>query len=520
MKDRFVPVISNIKVRFAIGLAIALISPFIASWMLREQRPGLPLVLAFVLFSWFPSIYLTDKYRHKYPRRYYPYLAASHVKAVAVMAMTSLVIWLIAGSEAGRADILALAILLTLVVDAALSSLRRRTDSTPGLHERRSDSSNSASHDSIGPEGKPVEVDAIRLLEMLDSRVPSSTTEFLRAHLPPSTGSNGTLRIIDDIPTDPGEKGSEQAALLIARVSLNHVRRLNLFLQYCTSQVAMGGYIALRYTPLEDVYKVLRRRYPGIRYGPAFLAHFAWYRAIPKIPWLDKIYFSRQLGWIDRLLLSGNKKRNRVLSKAEAWGRLAFYGMEVVGEEANGSERMVLARRASAPVKNRKPSYYAVVALEKVGLEGERIRLHKVRSMYPFSEFLQKAIFESHGLSTTGKFKNDFRITEYGKLFRRHWIDELPGLFDWMRGDIKLVGMRATSPHFLSLYPREFYDLYIQIKPGLIPPIFDESTGGFEKIVEVEQNYLKRYIAAPVRTDVLYFWYTFRDIFLRKVRSH
>jgi len=76
------------------------------------------------------------------------------------------------------------------------------------------------------------------------------------------------------------------------------------------------------------------------------------------------------------------------------------------------------------------------------------LRTHKVRSMYPFSEFLQKQIFDANGLVGTGKFKNDFRLTEYGKFLRKHWIDELPQIYDWLHGDIKLVGMRATSPHF------------------------------------------------------------------------
>jgi lipopolysaccharide/colanic/teichoic acid biosynthesis glycosyltransferase len=211
--------------------------------------------------------------------------------------------------------------------------------------------------------------------------------------------------------------------------------------------------------------------------------------------------------------------RDRALTKAEVWGRLAYYGMEVIHESEADDLRYTIAQRVAMPVANRKPSYYAVVALEKVGLDGKVIRLHKIRSMYPFSEFLQKKIFQTHGLSNTGKFRDDFRLTDYGPLIRRSWIDEIPGIFDWLRGDVKLVGMRATSPHFLSLYPELVYRLYIQVKPGLVPPIFDEKTTGFDEIVAIEEEYLTRYLQAPIRTDLLYFWYTFRDIFIRKVRS-
>jgi lipopolysaccharide/colanic/teichoic acid biosynthesis glycosyltransferase len=139
--------------------------------------------------------------------------------------------------------------------------------------------------------------------------------------------------------------------------------------------------------------------------------------------------------------------------------------------------------------------------------------------MFPFSEFLQKRIFEDNGLASTGKIANDFRLTEYGRFLRKYWLDELPQIFDWLRGDIKLVGIRATSRHFLSLYPGNFLDLYVQIKPGLIPPVFGESTNGFDQIVEVEMKYLQSYWKQPFRTDVRYLTQTFTDIVFKGIRS-
>ncbi|HWR58538.1 MAG TPA: hypothetical protein VN328_06590, partial [Thermodesulfovibrionales bacterium] len=60
---------------------------------------------------------------------------------------------------------------------------------------------------------------------------------------------------------------------------------------------------------------------------------------------------------------------------------------------------------------------------------------------------------------------------------------------------------------------------YIQVKPGLIPPIFGESTEGFDHIVEVELAYLKSHLSHPMWTDVRCFWKTFGDIVFRGVRS-
>lgn len=508
----------------ALGLICAAGSPIVAALVLDRGPPGYLLILAMVGFAWLPAVLLADKYVHKYPQRYYTYVLASHAKAALVMAFIYLLIRLVAGPVSAPLDLLYASLLIFVLADLLLS-LPRRSKAAPraaNLTPLASGDESTAGKDdsSAQPDFELAAIDCATIFEVLVPRLDDAQRAFLQGHLPDSNEGIGTTLIVDDRPEDDdSHAGAEDIGLLLGNTPLNNVRRLNLFLQFCTRQLAMGGYLAVRYTPLEVVNRRLRERYQGIRLKIAYLNSFIWYRAIPKLPWLDLVYFSPVFSWIDRYFLGRSKLRTRVLSTAEVWGRLAYYGLEVVAE-SDGDERLVLARRISPPVSNRRPSYYAVVALEKVGLDGEPIYVHKVRSMYPFSEFLQKRIFESHGLSEIGKFKNDPRLTEYGPIIRSHWIDELPGLYDWLHGDIKLVGMRATSPHFLSLYPQELYDLYIRTKPGLVPPIFDESTDGFEDIVKIEMAYLERYQKAPVKTDIQYFWYTFRDIVFRKVRSN
>jgi lipopolysaccharide/colanic/teichoic acid biosynthesis glycosyltransferase len=356
-----------------------------------------------------------------------------------------------------------------------------------------------------------VEIDPKVLLAGLPSDLNSADTEFLKSALPPAPGG-GVARPVVSIDDVHAAVDSENAGLLLGRVALNKVRRLDQYLGFCTQQLEFGGYLLVRYVPLEFVTAGLRRY--GVLFRPVKLLHYLWYRAMPKIPVLDRVYSAND-SWVDKVF----RRRNRMLSKAEVWGRLSYWGLDVVTELRTDSDALVLARRMSPPTKNRRPSYYPVVALEKVALDGEIIRMHKIRTMYPFSEFIQKRIFQDHGLTATGKFANDFRLTALGKFMRRYWLDEVPQLFDWLRGDIKLVGIRATSRHFLNLYPKHFLDYYLQIKPGLIPPIFDESTQGFDQIVDVELKYLKSYWTRPFATDVDYFLQTLRDIFFRGVRS-
>ena len=469
-----------------------------------------------VLIFWLPAVFLTDRYVHKYPQRYYSYLFAAHLKGLGVMLTLGTVMWLF-GLRINWS-----ALVVLVVVDLLLSTFRRRDLDQP---ERGQSGSAEAvaggvpQNTSAIVSPADVQIDTNAIVAKLPQNLSSSLVKVVEAQLPRGGTGVDKLLVLQDIEDAvPGYEGTE-VGVLVGTLRLNAVNRLNNYLKCCSARVTMGGYLVVSYLPMEDVLARMKANYPGWLYPVVYLAHFVRYRALPKVPWLDRLYFLPQFGWFDSLVRKVGGGRNRALSKSEVWGRLAYYGMEVLHESEPPGEKYVIAQRVAQPVANRKPSYYAVVALEKVGLDGKVIRLHKVRSMYPFSEFLQKKIFQSHGLSNTGKFKNDFRLTDYGPMIRRSWIDEIPGIFDWLRGEVKLVGMRATSPHFLSLYPRDVYDLYIQVKPGLVPPIFDEKTTGFDQIVEIERAYLRRYLQAPVRTDMLYFWYTFRDIFIRKVRS-
>lgn len=519
---KYIPLLRNIRARTIIGFILMSLAVVAAETILDGGRIGI--TAAIMVLAWLPAAFIADKYAHKYPQRYFAYLIASHLKAAVIMAMILWVVSMIVGLQVVQEKVLWTAFIFFVVADLLVSVPRRRDASEQDYYSIIPPSSANVNIETQSgvegsADGKSGHVDAKAVLDQIRSDLDRSLAEFVERNLPDRIGGAGGFLILDDIAASHQRSESPPVSLLVGQLRLNDVRRLNQYLQYCAGRIANGGYIVARYMPLENVIEDLRQRYGRIAFCPVFILHFIWYRAIPKIPWLDRLYFSSKISWLDHLYLSVAKKRNRVLSKAEIWGRLAFCGMNVIAESDGRGERYVIAQRNALPANNRRPSYYPIVALEKVGLDGKIVRLHKIRTMYPFSEFLQKRVFEDHGLASTGKFANDFRLTDYGRIIRRYWLDELPQIFDWLRGDVKLVGMRATSRHFLSLYPKELIDLYVQIKPGLIPPIFDESTGGFDQIIKVELAYLKRYMERPFRTDVRYFIQTFVDIFIRGVRS-
>ena len=466
--------------------------------------------------AWFISVLLTDKYKHKYSRRYYSYLFASHAKATVIMAILLWITRAIAGSSVVPLYVLCVSFILFIAIDFIIS-LPRRSQVVDEASKNLQGGKDAEKPDDSGFNVLPF-VDRTFIENNIPSDLDKFFVEFIKINLPEKIAGSGNVLVVDDVPCNNGIM-HEYASILIGRKRINDVIRLNNFIKICAECVNKGGCLVIRYMPMENVLRNLKKRHQGPLYCLFYILHFIWYRAIPKIPLMEKLYFLPGLSWLDKAHLHLVKKRNRALAKAEVWGRLAFYGMRVLAESKGDGELYVIAQRVDGPIQDKVPSFYMIASLEKVGLDGKIMYSHKIRTMYPFSEFLQKRVFEDHGLATTGKFANDFRLTGYGKFLRKYWLDELPQIFDWLRGDVKLVGMRATSPQFLSLYPKELYDLYIQTKPGLIPPIFDENTTGFDQIVDIELEYLRNYQKHPIMTDIRYFWKTFSDIVLKGVRS-
>lgn len=156
-------------------------------------------------------------------------------------------------------------------------------------------------------------------------------------------------------------------------------------------------------------------------------------------------------------------------------------------------------------MKNGYPSYGLLIHLNRIGQNGKMIKMYKLRTMHPYSEFIQEYAFEQNHLALGGKIRNDFRITRVGRRLRRYWIDELPGLLNWLRGDVKLVGVRPLSKHYFNLYSPELQQRRIRVKPGLIPPFYADLPETLEEIQASEMRYLDAYEKAPLRTDFRYF---------------
>ncbi len=101
-----------------------------------------------------------------------------------------------------------------------------------------------------------------------------------------------------------------------------------------------------------------------------------------------------------------------------------------------------------------------IYAQERVGLHNRTFRMYKFRSMELQPESEEKKAWT---------VKNDPRVTSVGKFMRRTSIDELPQLFNILKGDMSLVGPRPERPFFVEKFREEIprYMVKHQVRPGL-----------------------------------------------------
>ena len=104
----------------------------------------------------------------------------------------------------------------------------------------------------------------------------------------------------------------------------------------------------------------------------------------------------------------------------------------------------------------------------RVGRKGRRFTLYKFRSMILNAESLKKGIIDGKTFedNVTFKMKNDPRVTRVGRFIRRYSIDELPQLFNVVKGEMSLVGPRPPVPEEVEKYSQEDRGRLL-VKPGI-----------------------------------------------------
>jgi lipopolysaccharide/colanic/teichoic acid biosynthesis glycosyltransferase len=288
---------------------------------------------------------------------------------------------------------------------------------------------------------------------------------------------------------------------------LNDVRFINKFLEESNEALSHDGLFIGHIEALHSRKARILRKYPRPFNWITYFLDVIIKRIFPKFRPTKKIYFFLTKG------------RNRVVSEMEIYGRLYSCGFELVDSKEINGMLWFVGRKIATPVFNTEATYGPLIKMKRHGKGNELFKVYKLRTMYPFSEYLQSYISAKHGLQKGGKFKNDPRITTAGRIFRKFWLDELPMCYNVLRGEMKIVGVRPLSSHYLSLYPDHIKELRAKVKPGLIPPFYADLPSTLDEITKSEEAYLSAYLLSPLYTDLKYLLKALFNIFIKRARS-
>jgi exopolysaccharide biosynthesis polyprenyl glycosylphosphotransferase len=130
---------------------------------------------------------------------------------------------------------------------------------------------------------------------------------------------------------------------------------------------------------------------------------------------------------------------------------------------------------------------------ERVGLNKKRFHLYKFRTMVADAEERQQEI--EHLNEASGpvfKVKNDPRITRVGKFLRKTSIDELPQLFNVLKGDMSLVGPRPLPVRDYRGFNQDWQRRRFSVRPGItcLWQINGRNSIPFEKWMELDMKYI------------------------------
>ena len=132
---------------------------------------------------------------------------------------------------------------------------------------------------------------------------------------------------------------------------------------------------------------------------------------------------------------------------------------------------------------------------KRIGKNNTSFSCYKFRTMHPQSKYLLKKILVKNKdfknqFSETRKIVNDPRITRFGKFLRFSSLDELPQIFNVLKGDMSFIGPRPIVKSEIKKYGKEFGKVF-SIKPGIsgLWQVSGRNNLSYDKRVELDINY-------------------------------
>lgn len=169
---------------------------------------------------------------------------------------------------------------------------------------------------------------------------------------------------------------------------------------------------------------------------------------------------------------------------------------------------VIAAAAVAVRLTSRGPAFFKQC---RVGIDGRTFTMYKLRSMYRDAEERKAALMaRNEGNGVLFKMHDDPRITPVGKLLRRFSIDELPQLWNVVRGDMSLVGPRPPLPTEVDKYQDEVFRR-LHVRPGLtgLWQVSGRSDLSWDESVRLDLRYVDNW---SVAMDLLILWKTGRAV--------
>jgi len=300
-----------------------------------------------------------------------------------------------------------------------------------------------------------------------------------------------------------------QYKTLVDLTLLNDAKGINRRFCIVNQKLPDNGIYVCCYRPQEYMKQKLLSKYPKPLNWIVYMLYFWQKRVVPRLALSSRLYYDVTKG------------RKRMLSKTEVFGRLYYCGFEVDEVVPMGHIEYIFAHRKMQPYPQEQLKIYGpLIKLPRICKNKEIKFFYKFRTMHPYAEYIQDVVFDEHGgMDIADKANGDWRISSWGRVMRKYWLDELPMLINWLKGDVKLVGVRPLSQAMFNKYPKELQDKRTKAKPGLIPPFYINHPETFEELFASEDKYLDAYLKHPIATDTSYFFRTIYSILFTKMHS-
>jgi len=288
-------------------------------------------------------------------------------------------------------------------------------------------------------------------------------------------------------------------------INLNDLFYLRKYLIAINNSLLEGDYYLGHIKTLENWRDERPKKRKGVYGFSLRLFYFIFLRVLPRLRIVyifSSHFFSQNL---------------RLISKAEIIGRFIYSGFDILIIEKINDRYFFVVKKITLP-NSKSVSVGPIFKMKRVGKNGRLFNVFKLRTMHPYSEFMQQYMIENHGYSQTGKLNNDFRMTNWARIFRKYWLDELPQLFNLLLGNMSLVGVRPVTQVYFQKIPFKHQKDRIMFKPGCIPPYLALGYGpDKENVLKAEMIYLKLKKKKPLKTDFVFLMKAIYSIlFLRR----